>query len=107
MAIRATSLCLALLICCGALRAQDDVIRCKGGLVSPGMIADEVLAKCGEPKSREVESVPIRVRRPNGSVGTIGTTAIERWTVERGPGQFPALLTFEEGKLKSLELITR
>jgi hypothetical protein len=71
------------------------------------MIADEVLAKCGEPKSRTVESVPIRVRRANGSSGIIGTTEVQRWTYDRGAGQFPALLTFEEGKLKTLELITR
>jgi hypothetical protein len=107
MVSKATSLCFALLISCGALHAQDDVIRCKGGLVSPGMIADEVLAKCGEPKSRAVESVPIRVRRANGSSGIVGTTEVQRWTYDRGAGQFPALLTFEEGKLKTLELITR
>jgi Protein of unknown function (DUF2845) len=107
MTMRATCMCLALLVSCGALRAEEDVIRCKGGLVQRGMIAEEVKAKCGEPKSIDVESVPIRVRRANGSSGIVGTTEIERWTYDRGVGQFPAVLTLEEGKVKTLELITR
>ena len=107
MSMRTACVCLALLASCGALRAEDEVIRCNGGLVTRGMIAAEVLAKCGEPKSRDVESVPIRVRLANGSSGVVGTTEIERWTYDRGAGQFPALLTFEQGKVKTLELITR
>jgi len=88
------------------IAGADDVIRCGGALVRAGMIATEVIAKCGEPASKEVESVPIRVRRANGSSGIIGATRIERWTYDRGTGQFPALLTFEEGKLTSVELLT-
>jgi len=85
----------------------DEVMRCGSALVNVGMIADQVVAKCGEPKSREVEDVPIRQRTRNGAVNTTGSTRIERWTYDRGYGQFPALLRFEEGKLKSIELQTR
>jgi hypothetical protein len=99
------SVAVALLILAGAAQAED-VIRCQGSLVRAGMIAPQVVAKCGEPKTKDVESVPIRVRRANGSSGVIGATQIERWTYDRGAGQFPALLTFEEGKLKSIELLT-
>jgi hypothetical protein len=85
----------------------DDSMRCtSGSLVDVGMVADQVVAKCGQPKSKEVEDVPIRTRNANGAVNVIGTTRVERWTYERGYGQFPALLTFEEGKLKSIELLT-
>ena len=105
MAIRSTLIVIALLSWSQAGRA-DDVIRCRGSLVSAGMIAPQVVAKCGEPKTKEIESVPIRVRRANGSSGVIGAAQVERWTYDRGAGQFPALLTFEEGKLKSIELLT-
>jgi hypothetical protein len=53
-----------------------------------------------------IESIPVRVRRANGSSGIVGVTQIEHWTYDRGAGQFPALLMFEEGKLKSVELLT-
>jgi hypothetical protein len=71
------------------------------------MVEAEVVARCGRPETKDVESVPIRARRSNGSTYVAGAVRVERWTYDRGPGQFPALLTFESGKLKSVELITR
>jgi hypothetical protein len=91
-----------------AAASADEAMRCAGGaIVNVGMIADQVLAKCGEPKSRQVEEVPIRQRTRSGGVNTTGVTYIERWTYDRGYGQFPALLTFEEGKLKAIEIQAR
>jgi len=85
----------------------DDSMRCAaGGIVDVGMIADQVVAKCGQPKSKEVEDVPIRARTASGGVNVIGTARVERWVYERGYGQFPAQLTFEDGKLKTIELLT-
>ena len=85
--------------------SADDVLRCGTAIVSIGMVASQVVAKCGEPQSKEVETVPIKRRTASGGVTTTGSTSIERWTYDRGYGQFPALLTFEEGKLKSIELL--
>jgi hypothetical protein len=85
----------------------DDTLRCGGQLVTVGMIAPQVVAKCGEPQTKDVEDVPVRVRGRNGAVTSSGTTRIERWTYDRRDGTFPALLRFEEGKLKSVELITK
>jgi len=90
---------------CGAV--ADDVLRCKNGLATVGMIAPQVVAKCGEPRDKAVTDQPIRVRNANGTVATAGYTRIERWTYDRGYGQFPAVFTFEDGKLKSIELVTR
>jgi hypothetical protein len=91
----------------GGSRAAEDMLRCGGLLVTVGMVAPQVLARCGEPQSKQVEDVPIHVRGRNGAVSSVGVTRVERWTYDRRDGTFPALLTFEEGKLKSLELITR
>jgi hypothetical protein len=90
---------------CGAV--ADDVLRCKNGLATVGMIAAQVVAKCGEPRDKSVTEQPIRVRNANGTVATAGYTRIEHWTYDRGYGQFPAVFTFEDGKLKSIELVTR
>ena len=84
----------------------DDVMRCNQVLIKVGMIAGEVVAKCGEPMSKSVEEVPIRARNPNGAVNVIGMAKIETWVYDRGYGQFPAELKFEEGKLKSIEYLT-
>jgi uncharacterized protein DUF2845 len=85
--------------------AADDSLRCGTGLVTLDMVMDQVLAKCGEPQSKSTEEVPVKARARTGAVNTVGTTRIERWTYDRGYGQLPALLTFEHGKLKSIELL--
>jgi hypothetical protein len=85
----------------------DDTLRCGNAIIDVGMVAAQVVDRCGEPKSKQVEDVPVRQRTKSGGVNTIGSTRVERWTYERGYGQFPALLTFEAGKLKSIELLTR
>lgn len=96
----------ALLLSASAAHAEDT-IRCKSALVRVGMSESEVVARCGEPRHKDVESVPVRAGRRNGGSHVIGTTQIVRWTYDRGAGQFPALLTFEDGELKRIELITR
>jgi Protein of unknown function (DUF2845) len=90
----------------GRAALADDVMRCGATLIMIGMIAPEVIAKCGEPASKEVEDVPIRVRHANGSTGTVGSTRIEHWTYDLGYGQFKRRLTFEEGKLTAIEMLT-
>jgi Protein of unknown function (DUF2845) len=92
------------LACAHRAAAAEDVMRCGTTLVSVGMVAPEILAKCGEPASKEVEDVPIRMR---GSPGAkVGVTRVERWTYDFGYGKFKRLLKFEDGKLKSIELLT-
>ena len=98
---------IAALVAGGYSASADDVMRCGTAIVNTGMVASQVVAKCGEPQSKEVETVPIKRRTASGGVNTTGSTRIERWIYDRGYGQFPALLTFEQGKLKSIELLAR
>src|SRR5512143_2569125 len=93
------------LVVASAARA-DDTLRCGNALITVGMVGPQVVAKCGQPKDKNVTEVPQRARRAGGTSAVIGTLRVERWTYERGYGQFPALLTFEDGKLKSIELLT-
>jgi hypothetical protein len=87
--------------------AADDVMRCGNGrLVNVGMSAAEIVGRCGEPKSRRVEEIPVRAVSPSGaSIATGDVVRIERWTYERGQGQFPAMLTFEDGELRRIDLL--
>ncbi|HVY64357.1 MAG TPA: DUF2845 domain-containing protein [Gammaproteobacteria bacterium] len=80
----------------------DESLRCGNALVTVGMVAAEVVARCGQPGDRHVTEASQRTR---GS-GT-RSVRVERWTYDRGYGQFPALLTFSGGRLQSIELLTR
>lgn len=85
----------------------DDSLRCGSAIVTTGMVAAEVAAKCGEPSSKSTEETPVTTRSRRGTVKSVAGGRIERWTYDRGYGQLPALLTFEHGKLKSIELLAR
>ena len=87
--------------------SADDALRCGNAIVTTGMVADQVTAKCGEPSSKSTEETPMTTRSRHGTVKTVAGGRIERWTYDRGYGQLPALLTFEHGKLKSIELLAR
>jgi hypothetical protein len=85
----------------------EDTIRCRNGrLINVGMTASDVSSRCGEPKSRTVEEIPVMARLPTGAVRQTGTTHAERWIYGRGQGQFDAILTFEDGKLLRIDLLT-
>ena len=107
--MHATKLVITGLLCAAAFTAADarNVLRCSGSIVDTGMTVPEVLAKCGEPESREVASVPIRARGVQGATYVVGTATLEHWTYQRRPGQFPAYLTFDQGRLRSIEFLYR
>ena len=87
--------------------AGEDTIRCRSNrLVNVGMQAEQVVGLCGEPKSRSQEEIPVRARGAAGGAVVIGTTLVERWTYSRGQGQFDALLSFEDGKLVRIDILT-
>jgi Protein of unknown function (DUF2845) len=109
--IRITGLSLLCLGACAAhasYAAADEIdgFRCRNSLVYEGLSSTEVIGKCGEPATREVLAEPIRARFPSGAFQIVGTRTIEHWIYEREPGQFPARLTFEEGELRKIELLS-
>ena len=98
---------LPLALAAPACVSADDTLRCGNAIVTTGMVADQVVAKCGEPSSKSTEETPVTTSSRSGTVKTVAGGRIERWTYDRGYGQLPALLTFEHGKLKSIELLAR
>jgi len=65
----------------------------------------QVLAMCGSPKTRFIEEVPVRARVASGFSRFIGITLTEQWVYDRGWGKFPAVLWFQDGKLKRIEYL--
>ena len=88
----------------------ERTVRCRTNkLVNVGMRDVEVIGLCGEPQSRTVEEHPILVRNPrNKTVAPSGDfTRTERWIYDRGQGQFDAQLTFEDGELVRIDMLTQ
>src|SRR5262245_10477351 len=86
--------------------AAADTMRCRNGrLVNVGMIDAEVTARCGEPKSRTAQDVPVRAQGAGGGAVVVATTRQERWVYDRGQGEFDAALTFEDGKLVRIDML--
>jgi hypothetical protein len=65
----------------------------------------QVQALCGPPRSRVVEEVPVRHRVATGFSRFSGIALTERWEYDRGWGKFPAVLTFQDGKLKRVDYL--
>lgn len=87
--------------------AAVDSIRCRTGrLVDVGMIDAQVIALCGEPKSRTSQDVPVRAQGRGGGAFVTTTTRLERWTYQRGQGAFDAVLSFEDGKLVRIDILS-
>jgi hypothetical protein len=87
--------------------AAVDSIRCRNGrIVNVGMVDAEVVARCGQPKDRTSQDVPVRAQGAGGGAVVVATTRLERWTMDRGQGEFDAVLSFEDGKLVRIDLLT-
>jgi hypothetical protein len=98
---------LAAAACVAGSASAQDQMTCRNSIVRVGMTSSEIAAKCGEPKDKSVENVPVRATNARrGTTNVTGSVTVERWTYDRGSGRFPALLTFEDGKLKSIEMLT-
>lgn len=99
------ALAAAWLVAAAPPAGADETIRCSGRLVERGDPLARVAALCGEPEQREVERIPVRGRGARGASIPIGTTTVEHWTYERGR-RFPARITFEDGSVERIELLT-
>ena len=96
---------LALLIAYSGTADAYGSQRCKGKLIRPGAAMAQVLALCGEPRSRIVERVPVRSRTVTGFSRLSGVSVSERWEYDRGWGKFPVVLTFREGELHRVDYL--
>ncbi|HEY7672685.1 MAG TPA: DUF2845 domain-containing protein [Gammaproteobacteria bacterium] len=81
---------------------EVDTWRCSSVVISRGDPDSKVLEKCGEPTARETVTEPIYARNASGGTRQIGAVERELWTYDRS-NRIPVRLTFEEGKLVSIE----
>lgn len=101
--MRAALLLLSLLVVIQA--DADETIRCGSHIVNSSMSPGEILAKCGEPTSREVQEVDVRAPTGNGGTYKVGTTTIEIWTYDRGSRAAPIRIEIDGDKVRSIKRI--
>jgi hypothetical protein len=80
-----------------------DSLRCGNRVISKGDSKIEVLAKCGQPDMKEVDSYDT-----TGTVSRSGNVSLKTSTVERfyyncGEGRFLRVLIFVEGRLTAIK----
>lgn len=95
------------LVCLTALAAPHvagaDSMRCGKWVVSESTSVDELLTKCGQPKSRDITKDDVYMTNVNGMrVKTGAVTVTERWIYQASPSALPMAVTVVDGKITSL-----
>lgn len=100
--MRAPLLTLLLLALPGA--AAADSMRCGRWVVDETASVAELLEKCGEPTSKEIETEDVMARNAaTGRVFKVGTSVTERWLYRRGTQLLPMRVTIVDGKIRRIE----
>jgi hypothetical protein len=94
--VRAALLALIFLGASAAPAVADGTLRCGNKLIETGMTQAEVLAQCGEPTSKGVETQDVR-----SGPQVVGTTQVSRWTYESYSAT--RVLVFDGDKLVSIQ----
>lgn len=98
------SLLIASLLLPAAAFAADESFRCGKWIASSDISVEELLAKCGEPRSRERQVEDVMVRNNNtGLMRKTGETVIETWTYDRGSTAVPMVVIIVDGRIKRIE----
>ena len=93
-----------LLFYAGAADAYGS-LRCKGRIIDIGDTAAEVQARCGTPAEKISTKSPVRASVRGGFTRFVGYSNAEQWIYNRGWGKFPAVLFFDNGKLRRIEYL--
>lgn len=97
--MRIVAVVLLVLMACGlAPRTADAGVTCGRTVVLPGAAAREVLEKCGAPTRRQ--TLDGKPKRGRGKASGGGR---EIWVYDLGPRQLVRYLTFDRGRLRSID----
>jgi hypothetical protein len=86
-----------------AAAAHAETFQCGQRIASPEMSVDELIAACGEPTHRSVESVDVYGHSANGGRIKTGKSTVETLTFERGNTASAMVVTVVDGRIKSME----
>ncbi len=77
-------------------------MRCKAGLVEAGDTPVTVLAKCGEPVTRDTAGI---VNEPPGPAARAvrSESLVEQWVYSQGEGSLLKIVVLRDGRIESIE----
>ncbi|SEU18151.1 DUF2845 domain-containing protein [Stigmatella erecta] len=104
--MRSLVMALPVALCLLAPPSHAASLRCGTHIVSDGATRDEVLARCGEPASKDTRSVAQENKTRTGkneSTKEIVYKTFEDWTYNFGTNRLMQVVTFEDGKLVSVQ----
>ena len=82
----------------------DESMRCGKWVVTSAVSVGELLAKCGEPASKEVSTRDLYGPGAQpGRTRKAGVSTTERWTFDRGSRSFRMIVTIVDGKVASID----
>lgn len=90
----------------GPAFAEDTVFRCGGETVSIGDSRYTVQKICGKPSRSESVAKDSKGRKqkpPKGDTSGSSSAKLQKWTYDRGYGDYVYVLTFANDKLKKIE----
>ena len=98
-----TKLVLAAAMTVTANVAGADSMRCGKWVVNESMTIDELVNKCGPPRSKDVTKDDVYVTNANGRrVKSDTMTVTERWIYQATAGMLPMAVVIIDGKIVSL-----
>ena len=87
-----------------AVTAGADNFRCGKWIATVDLPVSELLAKCGEPASKETRTEEVVGRNAAGFTFKTGeVVVIETWTYHRGTRASPMVVTIIDGKIERIE----
>lgn len=89
------------------LVASAETFRCGKWIIDEETTVEELRHKCGAPTSRDSRVEDVRARSINGGMQKVGETVIETWVYDRGSRAAPMTVIIVDGKVKSIERLTR
>lgn len=83
--------------------ANADSMRCGKWVVNETATVDELINKCGRPRSRDISKDDVYMTNANGiRVKTDAVTVTERWIYQVSPSMLPMAVVIVDGKVISL-----
>lgn len=94
------ALCVTLAAAASASAADSETMRCKGGIVSIGDSAGEVVSKCGTPATATQGSKKLVEKGLYGTkTATVTTVVVDNWIFNFGPSEFQYQLELQDGRV--------
>ena len=83
--------------------AFAESMRCGKWVVNEESTPSEIMEKCGAPLDREQSTEDVFGKNAAGYRLKTGTTTIERWYYQKGPGSFRMQVTIVDGDVRHID----